>query len=341
MTALASRIGNSLPLIAGAILVLVLAIAGMALMSARDAGPDMSDPEVQRELAEAHEAAHFYISSDQLPEARVILEELLEKFPDDAKGHILMATLLAADDEVPVSEAYHYASRSVELDDSDHEAQFFTGLMADANDDHEQAMHHYARATELAPQVGAYAMYYAQSLMRAERFDEADVQLDRAKRLDANLHQTYAMQAEIAAQRGEIEQALNHVDKALDLLDPRERHYVNYSLQKAELLRRVGNAEAAQAVLMELTPAQQQEPRVVEQIAQGHLMLERPDRAAAVWAELFALEPTNARAAAEAGLAFIEADRPNHAQQYYEFARAVSTSDEKVLALQEALSRAN
>ncbi|MEX2672473.1 MAG: tetratricopeptide repeat protein [Phycisphaeraceae bacterium] len=340
MTANTQGIARYLPLLAAGLLVLIVGISAVVLIQNRTGDADAPlDAQTQEELTKAREAVDFYINSDRLPEARLILERLLQRYPDEAQAHALMAKLLMAEDAF--AEAYRHADRSVQIDPGDHEVQFLTALLAEQNREFEKARDHYIRATELAPQVAGYAMYLAQAHIRLDEIDEASVHLERAQRLDATLSQIYSMQAEIAARQDDIEAAIALVDQALEQTDREERHYVNYTLQKAELLRRDGNADGAQAVLLALPPGKQQEQRVVQQLSEGYYMLDQPERAAAVWSELFALEPGNARAAAETGLAFYRAQQYEHAKRYHEYARRISTNHQTVLALEEALQDAN
>lgn len=330
--------GGWLPFAAAGVLVLVLVVAAVALL--RGGGEDEGEVQAQAEqtLTEACDAADFYIRTDQLPEARLILDRLLERYPDEARPHMLQAKLLMAEGDF--EGAYEHADRSVEIDGEDAEAQFLTALLAEANREFEKGREHYAAASVVDPENAKYPMYLAQSLMRLNELDEARIQLLRAQRLDATLHQTYGMHAEIAARRGKLEMAIEQVNKALEHVEESSSHHVAYTLQKAELLRRANRPEAAQTLLQELPPGNQQEQRVVEQLAAGYMMMNQPERAAGAWAELFALEPTNTRAAAEAGMALLRAGKPQQARQYHEMARQLSTSHHMVVALEEALQSA-
>jgi Flp pilus assembly protein TadD len=86
-----------------------------------------------------------------------------------------------------------------------------------------------------------------------------------------------------------------------------------------------------------LRPWQEEREDVVAELAQSYLAMGQPQKAAAAWAELFALQPLSAKAAAEAGLCLARAGDTKEARRYLDRARAVDPKHPSVTALSATL----
>lgn len=317
-----------------AMLACVLILAGAAIWWTRS-GSD-TGPLSEKKLAAIHEAAQHYILSDKIPQAKAIVAKLLQRAPDDAQAHVLMAKILMT--EGKGDDAYDQVMQSLKLQPNDDQVQFLAGAMAETGGALDKARYHYARASTLAPRNGVYPMHLGEVMIKTGDLDGAQLQLLRAKSLNASLTQVYAMLAEIASRQGKLTLALDEIDKAIDQSNPHDPHWVPYLLEKAQLLRRANHPDAALALLLTLAPGDQQQPAVVQQISACYLMLGKPSRAAAVWMELFALDPQNQDAAAQAGLCFLRAGDREHARQYLDFAKQFGDKNPNVQALESALA---
>ena len=295
------------------------------------------DAETIEDLEKARYAARHYLRAAETPKARRIVERLLEQYPNDAEGRVLMAKVFMA--EGKAEPAYEQFQRSLEIDGRRHEVQFNAGLLAAELDKLRQARQHYNQAVVLDPGNAKYRMYLAQLLMKLDDLDAAQMQLLRARSLDGSLVHVYGMLGEIAARRGKLNMAIDQVNKALERIEDNEPRRVTYLLLKAQFLRRHNKPEAALRVLHEVPPKRQREPRVAEHWAATYLMMSEPAKAAIVWGDLFSIDPTNANAAAEAGLCFLRAGDRESARRYLGLARRADAKHMKVEALQEALAK--
>lgn len=322
---------------AALVLAAVVAVAGWYAWPTESTG-DGADAYTEEQLEKHRYAAEHYILSDEVPKARVILEKLLEHYPDDAEGRVLMAKVLMA--EGKVAEAYREIHRSLEEDGARDEVQFLGGVLAYKIGELDRARYHYTQAAALAPGEAKYRLYLGQLLLKLDELDRAQTQLLKAHSMDSSLVQVYAMLAEISARRGKLNMALEQVNKALDQVKDEgdEDRRVKYTLLKALYLRRHNEPEAALRALWDLPAERHHEPRVVEHIAASYLMMSEPAKAAVTWSGLFDEEPTNATAAAEAGLCFLRAGDKNSARRYLGLAKRIDANEAKVRALEKAMA---
>jgi len=292
--------------------------------------------QVRQELEKAHNAALHYIKSDKIPQAVTILEAVLEDHPDDANAHVLMAQALIA--QKKKQQAYEHVTQALALEPSDANAEFLAGRLAQDIGNLDKARYHFTQASTIDAGNAKYPLYLASALVQMDNLDEAQVQLLRVLRLDGSLHVAYSMLAEIAARRGKIDMAIDHVNKALEQLPPTDPKTVTYTLQKSQLLRRANDPDAALSVLMQLSDSAHRRMDVTEHIADSYLMKNEPGKAAIIWTDLFNADSTNARAAAEAGLCFLRAGDERHARQYLGLAQRIDASHPTVQALEQALA---
>jgi tetratricopeptide (TPR) repeat protein len=144
----------------------------------------------------------------------------------------------------------------------------------------------------------------------------------------------------VADHRGQLDAALSSLEKALPLLAPSDEKRAKYILYKAQLLRRSGRQAEAINLLTALPEPQQHTEAVTEELASSFLERSEPARAATAWAKLFAVSPTNARAAAEAGLCLVQAGDLRQARRYLSWARNVDPRHARVGDLSAMLAEA-
>ena len=295
--------------------------------------PDVA--QTRKNLQEAREAALHYITSDQIPQAKKILEAILKDFPSDADAHLLMAKVMIAESN-PVS-AYEHVVKALEVVPSDAEAHFLAGRLAQETHKLDKAKYHYTQAGMLAPNEAKYPLYLASVLMEQTDLDAAQLQLLRTLRLDASLAVAYSMQAEIAARRGKLDMAIGQINKALEQTPDDDPKHITYLLQKSQLLRRANDPDSSLAILMQLPPEARSRVDVAEHLADSYMMKGEPAKAAIAWTDAFTANPQNAQAAAQAGVCFLRADDRQRAQQYLGLAERLDKHNPTVRALRKAV----
>lgn len=321
--------------LAGLVVVAAAGMIGYALISEGGPGQPTVD---DKTLEEAHQAAEHYIRKGEPANARTILEKLLEKHPDDPMGHELMGEALIALRET--AEAREHIERAVELNPSRPDLRLLAGIFAEKSGELDRAEQHYARAASLAPGQAKYRMYLAQVMLRKNELGRAQMQLLKARELDSSLPQIHGMLGQIAARRGNLNVGLEQVEKAIEAAEEGSSNWVSFMAMKAQYLRRANKPQAALDVLRELPPEEQQKEEVVAHFAYTYMQMGEPEKAGAVWAELFSLKPDSARAAAEAGLCFVRAGAVDQAQRYLGLAERVGgQTHPKVRALKTAIQR--
>lgn len=290
-------------------------------------------------LAKERTAAYTDLSTGKLHLARPALERLVKRFPDDPQSHMLLGrTLFGLED---IDGAVKHFNRVTDLEDDNADAHYMLGTISLKRKDTTLATAHLMRAAQLQPEDTRHALLLAQARMDIGEFDAARVQLLRALQIDSNLPEAHARLAEIAARERHWAISIQQVDKAIALLDAAGAvdRATKYRLLKAQYLRRANRTPEALNVLMSMDPALQLREESVEQIARCYMKLGDPTRAAFRWADLFRGDPQNARAAAEAGLAFHQAKNAEQAREYLDLAQRVDPRHERVKLLAAALAK--
>ena len=319
-----------------ALLAVITISLGVALLADRRDGPSRPDP---AQIEEYRRDAVQFFDHGQFDEARARVEKILERSPDDLNAHLLMAEVLTGLKQY--EGAYDHARTAVEMDRDNEERQFFAGVLAARIERWEQAVGHHTRAAQLNPHAAKYPLHIATSLLRMNRLDEARAQALRAQRIDGSLAESYLLLAQIADARDELPAALDALNQGLGAISATNPKWLDCMVYKSQLLRRTGAPAEAANLLTGLTPRQQQEERIVAELSTCYLALDEIGKAAAVWAELFALDPRNARAAAEAGLCLARTGETSQARRYLSYARAIDPRHPTVEVLATALSPAN
>ncbi|MBI1371842.1 MAG: tetratricopeptide repeat protein [Phycisphaera sp.] len=292
----------------------------------------------RREVTEALDAAGDYIRHDKIPKARLILMKLVEMYPEHAEANHLMAQVELAENK-PVL-AYGHLQKSLEIDPNRAEPQFSAGVLAQKMNRYDDARAHFVKAAQLEPNNAKYPLYLGQLLLKAGKTGEAMVELNKAHKLDPTLPQVYGLMAQVAEQRGDNAEALQLVNKALEQLKPGDESYDAYMLLKALVLRKNGDPDTALAVLYALPAEKQAEPAVADHFAACYVAKGRYDLAAGVWATLYAAQPFNARAAAEAGLLYLRGGDVDRARRFYNISNRLDRLDPSVKRLRTELDKA-
>lgn len=297
---------------------------------------DLNEVELA-ELDTQRREAYTHLQTGKLHIARPAFERLVKSYPDDPQSHMLLGrTLFGLED---IDGAIRHFNRTIELDPEKHEAHYMVATISLKRGDAKLARAHLVKASQIKDDDPRYALLLGQAQMDLGEMDAATVQLLRALRLNSGLPEAHGRLAEIAARERKWPIAVEQVDKAIALLEYKPQRALTYRLLKAQYLRRANRTNEALNVLLALDPEVQLREPAVEQIARCYMKLGDPTRAAFRWADLFRGNPQNARAAAEAGLAFHQAGSTNEAREYLDRARRVDPRHERVQLLAAALEK--
>lgn len=295
-----------------------------------------SPPAAELERLRVDAAAAF--NHGQFQQAQALVQQLLDHRPDDTDAHLLMAEVLLGQERT--GQAYEHIAAALKLDPDQEEAQFFAGVVASRIDRWKDAARHHAKAAALNSKSAKHPLHLGIALLNLNRADEAQLQALRAQQLDGSAPEVYLLLAQIADRRSKPDMAIDMLDKATALMRSDDLRRLDYTLYKSQLLRRTARPEQAINLLTALDPRDQQQERTINELAQNYLLLGQPGKAAACWAELFALQPGSARAAAEAGLCMLRAGEDRQAQRYLGYAQALDPRHHTVAALAKAVASA-
>ncbi len=313
------------------------AAAWWAAPSAHPSSEDGESRKTQQKLETIHEAVREYLRNKKLDEAEKILDRLLEKHPKDPQAHVLMAKLSLARNH-PAA-ALDSAERALELEPDQPEVRHLAGVLSFTVGKPKVARRHLKQAIRLSPDNARYHLYLARAEMKLDRPEAAERRLREALRLDSTLAAAHGLRAQLAAERGNRTLALEEVDKAIAHTDSEGKDLIGYHLQKAKLLRKMGEPSHAIRVLRELPEKHQKKPTITQELATCYWKIDKPEQAAAAWGRTVAARPANAALAAKAGLAFLRAGRRQRATLYYEVAHRRDPNHPQVKKLKRALNK--
>jgi len=307
--------------------------------TARDTGsPDTWSAATRAYVEEQRQLAADYFDHDNTEGARLIVRELLERYPNDYESHNLMARILMREGQWP--KAYDAFARSLEINPKQSDSHGASGVIAETHlRKLEVARDHYKAAARLAPTQPQHPLYLANVLLKLNELDDARLAALEALKLDDTIATAHVILANIAAKQGKIDMAISSIQRARDLTPPTDNNYIAYLLRHAEFLRRrdVKGREEALAMLLNLEARYYLLRRVVEQITLTHRSLEQYDQAAQHWAGWYTRNPADFAAAAEAGLAYVKAGQMDEAKRYLRAAQAIKPHHPLVQALAQAV----
>jgi tetratricopeptide (TPR) repeat protein len=321
-----------------------------------EAGPDeakvasagdgtVSGTEVQASLVAAEE----YLAGGDLQKAEAILVVLLDRAPDDPRGHELYGRLLAqrameaqqqGTPETQVqelfAESYAQYRAAVELGPSSAGLSQSAGEIAHAAGLIDEALRHYLEAGRLRPLDPKPPLWAAQVLLARGEHDAADQQIRRVLQLDPDLAYAHATLAMIELDRSQYDRALSHIDQARRI----EPSNLGFRAQAARIQRRHGAPRRGLELLLPLDPARRGSEFVTYEIAQCHAALGEHERAARAWELCFEANMQPQRrwvAAVGAGHAWLDAGQPDSAVMWLERAQLLAPDAQRVRALEEAV----
>lgn len=312
--------------------------SGSTSTSGGGGGPASWDAATSQYIADQHTHATEAMQHKDFTQARAVLQPLLEKYPGDAAGHAMLAKALIAQGRW--HKAFEEAERACVLDDKLVDAHMLAGIIAERFDKLDIARHHYQRANELQPGSLQSALYLANICMKQKDWANADLYALQVIHLDPSQAIAYAITAQVAANQGQTERAIEQWEKALVHTPTDDPKYLTYTMQRVQLLRRrdMAGREEALNVLMSLPQKMRDDDRrVTEELAQTYLSLERPGDAADAWIAWLHDHPMDGPAAAEAGIDAQRAGQTDRAKQLLAIAQRLAPQHPLTGALKEAI----
>jgi tetratricopeptide (TPR) repeat protein len=317
----------------------VILYVAVAAPGCREApAPAPAPPPDAARIDDALESAGTYLDAGKIGEALAITSRLVDRVPDDPRGHELHAlVLIAASAEHRLAGDFEAARRDLERASAAYERAIdlappsaglhqSAGETAQAVGRPEDALRHYESAKALAPGDPKHHLYAGLALIQLERLDEADAALAEATALDPDLAVAHASRATVAARQRRDADALVHVReaRAIDAADP------SYRLQEAMVLRRLGDPRAGLELLVGLPEPQLAQEAFAAEIAACALELDRPAAAAAAWERCLAADPGAPRAwraALAAAEAHADADDLARARELLDLVEGIAGAD--------------
>lgn len=234
--------------------------------------------------------------------AEALVRDLAARYPAMAEARTLLAQVLLAREQTEA--AYTEIERALDLSAAPAELPpilELAGTVAVNLGRLDAAAEHFGRAVALEPGSTRYRLSLANVYLKQRRLDAAAWQLEQVIVFDGGEHRAYALLADVAAQGGDQAAAQRYIGRALEHTPQDDRPtIVTYMRKRALLLLDAGQAREALQVLGALLPIEQQRPEVLADIAACWAELQQPGRAAQVYEDAFAKDPTNWRLMAEA-----------------------------------------
>lgn len=227
-----------------------------------------------------------------LEPVRAAAQRLCEKYPQSADARRLMGEVLLAMEDKPA--AYEQFRLSLALDGRQPEVEVLAGIICEERGDLDKALVHYHSAVTLEPTSARYLTFLGNAYaLKGERAKAMTTVLE-AISIDSSHHRAYGVLANLFAQDGKNELAMQQIDKAIEHVSINERPaQVGYLRFKAMLLRRDNRPEESLQLLTQaLLPAEQADKAVLPDIATTWGMLGQPLRAAELYEQTLALDPT-------------------------------------------------
>ena len=167
----------------------------------------------------AHEQATAAFETGQLEQARSMLADAIERYPDEPAWYTLMGRILM--EQHRLDEARAVLEKAIELDDTSSENEYYLGVLYERWSKDALAANHFERACELEPDRPQYLLACAEALIACGRLDEAKAKIaDRVEYFEHHAGLQH-LQAQVAMLAGDHEAAIAHCESAR-LLEPRD-----------------------------------------------------------------------------------------------------------------------
>lgn len=275
----------------------------------------------------ALKAVDEYLQTEQLGQAEVIIQALLERDADDLLALDRLTEVLLS--ESRNEEALRVLVRIVELDPENAPARFRTGLVANMVGDLEVAIEQFRQASLIDRSNPQYPLYLAQMYVKSQELEEAKTRLLQAIALDPSLDKAWGTLAQIALLQNNPEMARQHIGRARQL----NPDYLLWKVEEAKVMRRLNEPRDALAMLNALPASQRHEPLVVEQIGLCWAMINEPQKAAEAHVELLNRDPSQWPSAVAASRFYLVAGDESQAIYWLHFAQRLAPDEPEVQSL--------
>ncbi|MCC7193793.1 MAG: tetratricopeptide repeat protein [Phycisphaeraceae bacterium] len=216
---------------------------------------------------------------------------LVERYPRYAAGRVFLAQVLLFTGDA--EGGYTQLTESLKINAQQAEVQDLAGSIARQLKRDDEALQHFSMAANLAPTVARHRVSMALIYLDRKQYDLAMSTLLEALRIDSAAHEAYAAMADLYARQNKLDQAINQYTKAIANTPIQQRKkMVVYIINKAMLQRRANRPEDSLQTLDALKPQERNDPAVIEGLATSWAQLARFDRAAQVYEEALALDPS-------------------------------------------------
>lgn len=218
------------------------------------------------------------------------VQQVVGQYPKHAPTRTLLGQVLLYGGQS--EKAYQQLAISLRLDGQQPEVHLLCGTIAYRLGRIGQATDHYAKAVDLDPSNPRYRLHLAQAYNQAQQRDRAKEVLVEALRIDSSLHEAQAALADIYAEQGHFELALTQIQKAIEQTPVSQKsRWAQYHRRKAALLRQDNNPQEALLTLQSLH-AEHIDPELLSELATCWSMMGQPDRAATLYEDAIAADPT-------------------------------------------------
>ena len=287
----------------------LLAAGGwMLLASMRQPPPHVDTDQAYVELETLQQRLQAAIANQR--EVTPIIADaraLVRAHGDIVPARVTLAQALMMDGQK--DPAYEQLVEALRRDPDQPAVRLLAGTLALELDQPAEAERHYRLAIDNDPQNGQHRLHLAKVQMIEGRLDDAQQTLLDALRIDSSLHAAHGMLANIYAEQGDLEAALEHIRQARErspLSKPELRQA--YTRRYAALLLKAGQPAEAMLMLRTLPIEMHFDPGVMAQMAACWAQLDEPARAAEHYEQALSYHPADEGAAALAAEWHLEAD---------------------------------
>lgn len=260
-------------------------------------------------------------------EARTLLESAISRNATDQALYIQLAeTHVGLQDFKAAYDAYE---KALAIGPREGELEFAAGTAANAAERLDRAVEHYQAAEAALKNDYRPPLYFAQVLIKLNRFDEAKVRLRRVQLLKPDEPIAHGSMAEIFLRENLPDLAIQTVAEARRL----QPDYLTWRLVEARARKRKGQAQEALDLLKDLPDAQKLEPGVMPLMGECFGMLRKPADAAAAFAAISNQFPQRGDLALDTALWYERAGDKAKAKTFAERAKMLAVAGaEDVLA---------
>jgi tetratricopeptide (TPR) repeat protein len=172
--------------------------------------------EVQQRLSDKY----FDIGDDEIGgRLQELAEEALNEsltIEESREAHISLAELLIEDDRLDEAEEHLLRAKAMTTDTSvEADIEMHLGEIATEREQYEEALHHYQRASELAPEHPDSWVDLAKAYERLDKLEEAGANYRRAIELEPNDEDLYYGLSKMYSEHGQPAKAIETIEDAL------------------------------------------------------------------------------------------------------------------------------